>query len=385
MGAKTSTPVVNLAKLIAEGKGSILESIELKREILCLTDDERKHVALMHHDNSEVMIVIGEIYEDLKNYEYARQLYEIAMRGKHGRGYFRLGLLKFSAFAELKGDMRTKSMEEGFRMISEAADLGDIEGLIWMGKSYKRRANWFDGDYKLFVSMGSEGEILRLSDWDRAEKYFLDALDIDCGRGDAVSGLMDLYSDNVPVERRWVQRLWRADKKVWAIGEVYEMLGAVYLRKGCSEKSLECYRKALEFDPKCWGVMFAIAVKHKVDAEKLLLKAAENGHRESMIYLNRAYRNGVDAIGENAEKAHRLNKDVLKLNEAALMCEIAYYYRVKKMFLHSLKILVLAKDLTVGADSEEIEKEINEILVEHRGEILSQLTVIDLDVGIGLM
>ncbi|AYV80992.1 MAG: tetratricopeptide repeat protein [Harvfovirus sp.] len=357
MGAKSSTPVLAINKIIGEiieKKESLIESVELKNALLALTDDERKHLALVHHDdNPAVMVVIGAIYENLKNDEYACQLYEIAVKANHPKAYYKSGLLKY----------RVGKMEDGFALITKAAELKDIEGLIWMGRFCKGQLN--------------------LPQWDKAEKYFLDALEIDPTNKDAANELLDLYSNNLPHERQYIKKVFQKTSEAITFGKIYNILGEIYYMKDDLAKSFEYFKRALKFVPERYDAMFGIAIYHRAGAgfssEEYLFEAARNSHMKSIIYLSRAYRNGTSGIDPSPENAHYFNTQALKLNDPTLMCEIAYYYRMKNMFLHSLKILSQAKDLTTDHDTEDIDREISEIMATHTDSIISQLRVINLE------
>ena len=111
-------------------------------------------------------------------------------------------------------------------------------------------------DNKVQIALGNS--YLKLGLWEKAEKIYKKAFDLDPNSFEAASGLCEAYINN-DKEHRALELIHKTQESGQVIIDFYNRLGIVYRKRGDYINAISNYIKAIEIDPFQENLHFNIA------------------------------------------------------------------------------------------------------------------------------
>ncbi|AYV83292.1 MAG: hypothetical protein Hyperionvirus5_98 [Hyperionvirus sp.] len=371
MGAKSSSEAT-FSEITAD-------SPKFKEVFHSINDTERKKI-IDPSTNMPLLIAFAEQYELLPNdtkvnLTYADQLYKKCREANYPRGYYKAGLLRFH---EPFYKNVLHNMDEGFAWLQKAAELNDPDAQIWMGNYYARIIARLNGETVILTSTPTgmahdEKETSKLRE--REKKYVVEHTQ---NAKKNFESVLTNNPNNIQALISFGQLSLRSDKGfgLKLLNRAAELGSAeAYFELGKYHHASHYYLKAIEINKNYPKALFYLATDHSNDckangttSEELLRRA---NSLKSIKFLSQAYRYGKLDIAPDETKADEYNHKLIELDDFESICEIAYYYTVKKKYVYAIKLLWGVKYRATGQDRDDINNEVNRLMIENQDELLN--------------
>jgi protein O-GlcNAc transferase len=213
-----------------------------------------KKIITEQSDNSEVIIFLGIIYTETKQYNSAIKHFKkvIKLNPNNAYAYFHLGnalrgqgqpsdevIAAYEKALEINPDFAEANNNLG-NILTGKGQLN--EAIIYYQKATEINPDFADAYYNLANALRDKEEL------ENAKTYYQEAIEIDPDFADAYYNLGHIFSR----EKNHDEAIYCYQKTAELIPdspEVYNSLGNAFQEKGLYDESIDCYSKALQLDP----------------------------------------------------------------------------------------------------------------------------------------
>ncbi|AYV81126.1 MAG: hypothetical protein Harvfovirus17_20 [Harvfovirus sp.] len=277
MGGVGSTAVEKTKGVIGECLGrkvALNDCDEVKKEIIALTDDEKKVLVDWYLDkNTDVIVLMGKLYETgyltlAKDLDKAILLYKLASEKNNGSGCFQLGSVY------VKYPEKAQGKDEGTNLLMKSAELKDSNGLIWLAGCSEKKMN-----YRM------------------ALEYLIEAVEVNPKNPVAHFELGQYYFRRRHLSSDYLGKTISCCENAGMLGhaEAYVELASLFYLESDYERSVQYYVKALELDPINKVALSGLlttphASKRGAAAIECFKEAVKQGSSDAAGHLGNIYR-----------------------------------------------------------------------------------------------